>query len=101
MVEYGEDDQLKVSVAFALPDRQEVVAFLVPRGTSVDKAIAMSGIQSKFPDMDLASLHKGIWYEKKDGETEVSDGDRIEIYRPLMTDAKEARRLRAERRDKG
>lgn len=96
----AEEDQLKVSVTFAMPGRQEEVELLVPRGTSLDNAIALSGIQSKFPDIDLASLQKGIWYEKKAGDTQVSDGDRIEIYRPLMTDAKEARRLRAERRGK-
>lgn len=96
----ADGDQLNVSVVFALPDRQEVVEVSVPPGTSLDEAIALSGIQERFPAVDLDPLGKGIWYEKKPGDTKVSDGDRIEIYRSLMTDAKEARRLRAERRGK-
>ena len=89
---------MKVSVALATPDRQEVLELTVPEGTSLDDAISLSGIQSKFPDIDVGSLAKGIWYEKKPGNTLLKDGDRVEIYRPLINDAKEARRRRAEKK---
>ena len=88
-------ESLRVSVAFALADHQKVVELTVPAGTTLDEAVALSGIQSQFAGIDLSGLPKGIWYEKRSGDTVLSDGDRIEIYRPLTMDAREARRRRA------
>ncbi len=80
-----------------MPDRQEVLELNVPQGTTLDEAVVRSGIQSRFPEVDIDSLQKGVWYEKLPGSSVLSDGDRIEIYRSLITDAKEARRLRAQK----
>lgn len=91
---------MRVSVAFATPDRQEVLELDVPEGSTIDEAVALSGIQSRFPDIDLAPLAKGVWYEKKPGDTVLKDGDRVEVYRPLIIDAKESRRLRAQKEKK-
>lgn len=96
----SETSLLKVMVAYATPNHQELIELTVPRGTSLDEAVDLSDMQAKLPDVDFASLEKGIWYEKKPGNTVLADGDRVEIYRPLIADAKEARRLRAERRRK-
>ena len=96
----SETSLLKVTVVYATPNHQELIELMVPRGTSLDEAVDLSDIQAKLPDVDFASLEKGIWYEKKPGSTVLADGDRVEIYRPLIADAKQARRLRAERRRK-
>ncbi|MBO6558357.1 MAG: RnfH family protein [Pseudomonadales bacterium] len=90
--------QLKVTVAYVTPNQQELIELTLPRGASINDAIALADIQTKHPNVDFASLEKGIWYEKKPGTTVLKDGDRVEIYRPLIADAKEARRRRAERR---
>lgn len=89
---------MKVSVAFAMPDRQEVIELEVPDGATIDDAIELSGIQSTFPEIDFGLQAKGIWYKKKPGDTPLCEGDRVEIYRPLILDAKEARRRRAEKK---
>ena len=88
-------ESIRVSVAFALAGRQQVVELTVPAGTTLDEAVALSDMQSQFAGIDLSGLPKGIWYEKRPGDTLLMDGDRVEIYRPLKVDAREARRRRA------
>ncbi len=93
---------ISIEVAFALPDRQKIQSIQVARGTTALDAAKQSGIQSHFPDLDLGSSAMGIFGNElgtrglsAPDEYLVRQGDRIEIYRPLIADPKEVRRQRA------
>ncbi|MDA0978320.1 MAG: RnfH family protein, partial [Proteobacteria bacterium] len=60
-------------------------------------AVQASGIASHFPELELDELEKGIWGRRRPEDHEVRSGDRVEIYRPLVVDPREARRRRAGR----
>ena len=80
---------------------QLVLVLTVPPGTSVGDAIRASGILEHFPEIDLELNRVGVFGEPLRLEAAVRDGDRIEIYRPLAIDPKEARRRRAARKRPG
>ena len=86
---------IKVSVAYALPERQYLLEVDVAPGTTLEAAIVQSGLLQLVPDIDLAQARVGIYGKLKTLETVVRERDRIEIYRPLIADPKEARRKRA------
>lgn len=88
---------IRVEVVYAAVDRQALLALDVPSGTSVRAAAIASGMAERFPELDLAQCPMGI-FGKLVGDPErreLDDGDRVEIYRPLLADPKEVRRLRA------
>ncbi|UTP72450.1 RnfH family protein [Alteromonas sp. LMIT006] len=86
-----------VEVVYGTPDKQEIVTVEVPAETSVEECITQSNIQHIFPEIDLSENKVGIWNRACRLKDMVKDGDRIEIYRPLIADPKEVRRLRAEK----
>jgi putative ubiquitin-RnfH superfamily antitoxin RatB of RatAB toxin-antitoxin module len=86
---------LHVTVAVALPGRQEVIALEMPEGSRVADALAAAKAGEFFPATALAELHVGIWAKACAIDTTLRDGDRVEIYRPLQADAKDMRRARA------
>lgn len=93
---------IQVEVAYALPDRQKIYTLQVEPGTTAYRAAEMSGVLNDFPDIDLSTAKMGIFGQalgtkglKKAHEHELSNLDRVEIYRPLIADPKEARRKRA------
>lgn len=85
---------MKVEVVYALPERAEVVTLDLPAGARVRDALAASGL-------DLQSHAFGIFGKRVTLDRPLADGDRVEIYRPLAMDPKEARRRRAQKRAKG
>lgn len=97
-------ETIEVEVAYALPDKQKLIALLVEPGTTAAQAAQRSGITEHFPDLDLSTAPMGIF-----GQTlgtkglppaqqyQLHAGDRVEIYRPLQADPKEARRKRAQK----
>lgn len=85
----------RVEVAYATPRRQEVVEIPVHPGTTIEQAIRDSGMLERFPEIDLSQHRVGIFGELASPQDLVRDGDRIEIYRPLLADPKEVRRRRA------
>ena len=87
--------RIAVCIAYALPDRQYLVDVGVAPGTSLQDAILQSGILDMVPQIDLVQSRVGIYGKLKTLETIVREHDRIEIYRPLIADPKEARRKRA------
>jgi uncharacterized protein len=97
-------DLIRVEVAYALPHKQKIIALLVEPGTTASQAAERSGIVKDFPEIDLANAKLGIFGESL-GNKGVStatthvlhQGDRVEIYRPLICDPKDARRKRAEK----
>lgn len=86
---------ISVTVALALPHRQEVVALRLGEGSTVADALAAANLARYFPEMDLAAARVGIWSRPCARTTRLRDGDRVEIYRPLRADPKEMRRRRA------
>ncbi|BAV34393.1 protein RnfH [Sulfuricaulis limicola] len=90
----------RVEVAYAAPSHQEVIELTVRSGATVGQVIRESGLLERFPEIDLARSRVGIFGELASLRDPVHDGDRVEVYRPLLADPKEARRRRAERRAK-
>lgn len=84
-----------VEVAYATPARQTVRAVRLPPGSRVGEAIRRSGLLAEFPEIDLAVNRVGVYGEPVELDAVLADGDRVEIYRPLIADPKEARRRRA------
>ena len=88
-------EQIRVEVVWATKEAQEIVELLVDEGQTVEGAVQASGIYDKYPRDGLEDAEVGIWGKIVSRDTRVRDGDRVEIYRPLLMDPREARRLRA------
>ncbi|PTY38103.1 RnfH family protein [Saccharospirillum sp. MSK14-1] len=88
---------IAVEVAFATPEKQLIVALDVPVGTNATEAVRLSGIDQEFPEENIPAAPLGIFGRKlaEPEKTELSAGDRVEIYRPLLIDPKQARLNRA------
>lgn len=88
---------VEIEVVYAALDQQVLLAVTVASGTSLRGVVQASGIAVRFPELDLADCPLGIFGKVvADAEARVvQSGDRIEIYRPLLVDPKEVRRLRA------
>lgn len=91
-------ESINVEVAYALPEKQVIRAVNVDAGTTIGAAIVQSGIMMDFPELEfeLEDAKVGIFGKAAAMTTVLSDGDRVEIYRPLIADPKEVRRQRAE-----
>ena len=85
-------EKIGVEVVFAAPDRQELVALELEQGATTADAIRESGLSGLFGQVDLDALQVGIWGRVVERETVLNDGDRVELYRPLERDPKDARR---------
>lgn len=83
---------IQVEVVFGLAKKQELTAVTLLRGATVADAIAESAISQSFPGENLDVLKVGIWGRVVSRDHVLSDGDRIEIYRALKLDPREARR---------
>ena len=88
-------DSLSVEVVLATPERQVLLSVDVEAGASVADVISRSAIASHFPGVAVADLAAGIWGKPVSREQRVREGDRVELYRPLEIDPREARRQRA------
>jgi len=80
--------KIAVEVALARPGLQTLRRLELPEGSTVADALAASGL-------DAAPGRVGIYGTVVPAGTVLRDGDRVEIYRPLLADPKETRRLRA------
>lgn len=87
---------IQVEVVYALPAKQTMLTLRVIPDASVREVIEQSGILRQFPEIDLEQNAVGIFSRQVKLEQKVQNGDRIEIYRPLLADPKEIRRRRAE-----
>ncbi len=90
-------EKLRVEVVFALPGKHDAVEMLVAPGTTLAQALEASGLAARHPELRGSGLRLGVYGAEKDPHTEVKQGDRIEVYRPLRMDPKEVRRQRARR----
>lgn len=88
---------LRIEVAYARAERQLLRALEVAAGTTLIEAVRQSGILQEFPEIDPARASFGVFGRIRPADTVLQEGDRVEIYRPLLADPKEARRRRARR----
>lgn len=86
-----------VEVAYAIPARQVIYKLRVATGTTMEEAIQLSGVLEAFPEIDLTHTAIGVFGEPARLDDRVGPDDRIEIYRSLNADPKQARRHRATR----
>lgn len=95
----AEAASIAIEVVYALPERQALLRLSVPYGTRVREAVLLSGIAAQFPDLDVQNCPLGIFGKAvaKPDQRVLEDGERVEIYRPLIADPKEVRKQRAAR----
>ena len=91
------DLQLRVQVVYCPePGRTEQVDLQLPAGAGLAGALLASGLPARF-GLSPEGLRAGIWSRVQEPATRLRDLDRVEIYRPLQVDPKEARRQRYRR----
>jgi putative ubiquitin-RnfH superfamily antitoxin RatB of RatAB toxin-antitoxin module len=93
-------EMIEVEVACAVEGTQEVIALRMPAGSTLSDAVSLSNILSLFPSLDMDEISYGIYGTLTPEHSVIKDGDRVEIYRPLLISPMEARRLRAKRKKK-
>ncbi|RBW43423.1 RnfH family protein [Psychromonas sp. B3M02] len=91
------NELIDIEVVYGLPHKQVLLSLKVPTGTTIEQAIKLSGIVKHFPEILPSEAVVGIFSKPDKLDSTVKQGDRIEIYRPLIADPKEMRKLRAER----
>lgn len=89
-------EKINVEVAYAYPDKVFLKKMELDQPLSVQNVILQSGVLQKFTEIDLRENKVGIFSRPAKLTDLVENGDRIEIYRPLIADPKEMRRKRAE-----
>ena len=89
---------VSVQVCYITPQAQFLHTILVPQGTTMLQAIALSGVLAAFPEIDPERQKIGVYSKIQSPDTLVREKDRIEIYRSLQVDPMAARRKRAEKR---
>lgn len=89
--------KITVEVVYGLPAQQVLLSLDVKPGTTALSAVRESGIAEYFPGLDIDSAKMGIFSQiiADPASHKLAEGDRVEIYRPLTVDPKEARRRRA------
>ncbi|MGC3874832.1 RnfH family protein [Halomonas sp. GXIMD04776] len=102
----GCSETLTVEVAFALPEYQKIVTLAVPHGTTAREAVTQAQMEQYFPALPQETFSQGALgvFGKRlrdPGRYVLRAGDRIEIYRPLRIDPKQARMKRATRHASG
>src|ERR1700681_856738 len=90
------DAPLHIEIAYAEPQRGIVKELCLPQGSCVADALRLAALDPDFSGVDLANAALGIFGRLTRRDHPLSQGDRIEIYRPLAADPKEARRTRAQ-----
>ena len=90
------DRDATVEVAYALPDRQRVVQLPLRDGMTALEAVQAAGLQREFPEIAGSDLVLGIYGRRVAATQVLRSGDRVEIYRPLKFDPRDARRKAAQ-----
>ena len=91
------DTLINVEVVYAQATAQRLLRLQVPTGTTARQAVERSGLAAECAELDLQACPLGIFGKAlADAQTrELEEGDRVEIYRPLLADPKEVRKQRA------
>jgi len=95
MVDAENKNLIEVEVAYAKPEAQVILTIFVAEGTTLEQAVKLSGVLDHYQDINNSELKLGIFGVVCKPNQTLRHGDRVEIYRPLRRDPKEARRNRA------
>lgn len=88
-------DFIIVECAYASDRDQILLSLKIHKNAQIKEVILASGILEKYPELVLETLQVGVFSHKKNLNDTVSQGDRVEIYRPLYLNPMDARRQRA------
>ena len=88
-------ERISIEVAYARPEEQVILKLDVAPDTSIQQAIEQSGMLERFPEIDVGTLKAGVFGKLKKLTQTLQQGDRVEIYRPLIADPKQVRKERA------
>jgi len=94
-------NEIIIELAYGATRSQTILRLQVKSGTTVGEAINQSGILKQFPEINLGLNKVGIFGKLASKDTVLSNRDRVEIYRALIADPKEARRRRAQTAKRG
>ena len=89
---------LEVEVVYALPGREDAMALRLPDGATLLDAVRASGVLERHPELRQGALKLGVFGKTRSQDSNARPGDRIEVYRELVVDPKEARRRRVKRK---
>ena len=96
--EIAKTQSIEVEVAYALPEKQELITLSVKEGTTALAAVLASGLTTKYPQININEAKMGIFSKLLDGkhlpfpkDYVLEQKDRVEVYRPLLIDPKQAR----------
>lgn len=87
--------RINIEVVYASISQQHLLKLMVDPNTTIEEAIHQSGILTLYPEINLTKNKVGIFSKQQPLNYILQEGDRIEIYRPLTIDPKEARRAKA------
>ncbi|QIZ75899.1 RnfH family protein [Ferrimonas lipolytica] len=90
-------DTITIEVVYALPNEAFVRKVDLPKGATVEEAVQTCGVLERYTDIDLKKHKVGIFSRTVKPSQELFNGDRVEIYRPLLADPREVRKRRAEK----
>lgn len=93
-----QNETITIELVYIEPESQNVIELNIDKGSNIEQAIHHSGLLTRFPEIDLSINKVGVFNKIKNLDTTLTEGDRIEIYRPLLADPKEARRQRAKKK---
>ena len=94
----GPDAELRIEVVYARPSGADATRVRLRAPATLRDAIEASGVLQRNREIDLERQACGVFGRRRPLEAALADGDRVEIYRVLVLDPKEARRRRARRR---
>ncbi len=95
MIDVNNSNMISIEVAYALEDKQVILNLSINESLTAREAINASDILTHFPDLDLDTIDIGVFGKAIKSDYPLQQGDRIELYRPLIADPKEVRRKRA------
>lgn len=93
----ADGDFIDIEVAYAEPDSQVIVSLRVRAGVGAREAVRQSGLLERFPEIELNDVAIGVFGTRVAPCAPLTQGDRVEIYRPLQVEPKQSRRNRADR----
>lgn len=88
---------MNVEIVYEEACKQFLIPLELTVGSSIEKAIMASGILALCPEIDLTKQKVGVFSKIRALSDLLQSGDRVEIYRPLLIDPKEARRTKAKK----
>lgn len=89
------EESINIEIIYATKNEQKLFYLTVNKNITVEAAIKQCGILDRYPEIDLTINKVGIFSQVCQLDDKLNDNDRIEIYRPLLIDPKEARKQRA------